>query len=311
MKIKIIFIIGFIFTINSFSQTTNCSAIVDEIFDVDGSLPNNWTEYNTSGRVTVEGGRLKFNHNSTKPSVFTTFDPVSNNATFSFDVSATRSSVNCQINLVSASGEFLSSIAVGVQTATIKYATSISSSGVPTNFTNGSPSVSFKTNTVYSVTAQVDFSAKTVDFSVNGVLMAADIPFLETATDIAKIDIQLIYMWSNTGQFYFDNISLLAGDKNRLQLTDNVNTAENLLSSAIIGTAYNQYSQVAVEDFQAVINAAIAVLSDCDSTSGLIDNTILELQTAQNNFSTSRVNEPILKMYNGYNFTGEEHEIYC
>ncbi|MEP1489852.1 MAG: glycosyl hydrolase [Algibacter sp.] len=310
MKIKLIYVFVFLFAIKNMAQTTNCAAIVDEKFDVNGALPNNWTEYNTSGRITVDEGRLKFNHNATRPSAFTTFNAVTNNATFSFDVSATRSSVNCQINLVSSTGKYLSSTAVGVQTASIKYATSISSGGVPSGFTNGVPSVTFNTNTVYAVSAQVDFASKTVNFYANDALMAENIPFLEDAEDIAKIDIQLIYMWSNTGQFYFDNISLLSGDENRLQLTNDIIDAEKILASASVGTIYNQYPQSAVDAFQLAIDNANTIISDCESSTNVIDTSISDLEVAQAVFEASSVNNPVLKMYSGYDFTGEEYEVF-
>jgi acetyl esterase/lipase len=297
MKTKFLFLIALLFAINNFAQDTPCGTVVDHTFDVDGTLPEGWTEYNTSGRVTVDSGKLKFNHNTTKPSVYHTFSPVTNNASFSFDVSASRSSVNCQIHLVSSTGKYLSSIAVGVKTASIKYATSISS-GVPSGFTDGTPLVSFKTNTTYSVSAEVDFTSKTVAFYGNGALMATDIPFLEAAEDIAKIDIQLIYMYANNGQFYFDNFSLLSGAANRLLLTTNNDSATTLINAASIGTNYDQYPQAAVDAFQQAIDNANTVLDDCDSASNIIDDAITNLQSAQDAFIAARINGLVLSLKN-------------
>jgi hypothetical protein len=287
----------------------SCGTIVDNNFDSDNTLPDGWTEYNTTGQVTLEEGKLKFEHSTSKPSVYHTFTPISDNSTFSFDVSASRSTVNCQIHLISSSGKYLSSMALGVQTSTIKYATSILN-GVPSGFTNGTPVVNFPTNTVFTLSSKVDFDSKTVDFYANGALMAANIPFLEAAEDIAKIDIQLIYMFSNNGQFYFDNVSLLNIAENRAQLTSNLAAAENLVATASIGNSYNQYPQSAVDNFQLAINNTKGVLVDCNSLSNLIDTSISNLQAAQAIFEASKVNDPILKIYSGYDFTGEEHEIY-
>ena len=177
MKTKFTYLIVLLFTIHNFAQTNSCTTIVNDTFDQAGTLPNGWTEYNTSGRVTVEAGSLKFEHNTTRPSAYRTFEAVSNNAVFSFDVSSSRNSVNCQIHLVSSSGKYLSSISIGVQTASIKYATSILN-GVPSGFSDGDPLVSLTTNTVYSISAQVNFDSKTVDFYADEVLMAANIPFI-------------------------------------------------------------------------------------------------------------------------------------
>ncbi|MDO7172358.1 glycosyl hydrolase [Mariniflexile sp. AS56] len=310
MKIKLLYAFALFCAMNSFAQTDPCGTKVDDTFEEAGALPNGWTEYNTSGRVTVEGGKLKFNHNTTKPSAYRTFSPTSSDLSFSFDVSASRNSVNCQIHLVSSTGKYLSSIAVGVGPATIKYATTMEG-GVPSGFIPGTPEVSFKTNTVYTLSAQVDFTSKKVNIYSNGELMATDVPFLETAEDVAEIDIQLIYMYSNNGQFYFDNISLISGEANRLQLTSNVNAAENLVASASIGTSYNQYPQSAVDAFQLAIDDANAVLANCDSASNTIDTSMSDLQAAQDILDGSRVNDPVLKVYDGFNFSGEEHEIYC
>ncbi|MFB9052750.1 glycosyl hydrolase [Formosa undariae] len=303
-------LIVFLFTLCGFSQTDPCGTIVNNTFDETGVFPNNWTEYNTSGRVTVEDGRLKFDHNIDMPSVYHTFTPTATNSAFSFDISASRNSVNCQIHLMSSTGKYLSSIAVGIGPATIKYATSMVE-GIPHGFIPGTPEVSFKTNSVYTLSTQVDFSSKKVNIFNNGELMAADIPFLEDAENIAKIDIQLIYMYANNGQFYFDNISLESGATNRLLLSRNASAAKNLLEAASVGDHYNQHPQSAVDDFQLAIDDANAVLTDCNSTSNTIDHSILNLQTAQDIFNAPRINDPVLKIYSGFDFSGEEHQMYC
>ena len=140
--------------------------------------------------------------------------------------------------------------------------------------------------------------------------MIADVLFLEDAEDIAKIDIQLLYMYDNNGQFYFDNISLLSEEENRFLLTNNASNAENLITSASIGNNYNQYPQSAVDAFQLVVNNVNTVLSDCDVNSAVIDTSLSDLETAQIIFEASRVNDPVLKIYPEYNFNGEEHEMF-
>ncbi|MGJ8758984.1 MAG: glycosyl hydrolase [Polaribacter sp.] len=310
MKIKLLCIVVLFFTMNTFSQTNDCGTTVNNTFEDAGVLPTGWTEYNTSGRVTVEGGKLRFNHNIDKPSVFHTFNSTSSNSTFSFDVSATRASVNCQVHLVSSTGKHLSSIALGIGAANIKYATSIEN-GVPSGFVSSDPAIGFPANKNFTISTKIDFASKKVDIYSNGELMTANVPFLEEAEDISKIDIQLLFMYANNGQFYFDNISLLGGDENRLNLTSNVTAAESILSTASIGTIYNQYPQTAVDAFQLEIDNANAVLADCEAASSVIDTTISDLEAAQNIFDTTKVNDPVLKMYNGYDFTGEVNEVYC
>ncbi|SFB87536.1 Por secretion system C-terminal sorting domain-containing protein [Algibacter lectus] len=310
MKNKTILLITLLYGVFIYGQDVVCGTIFNETFDVDGAIASHWEEYNTSGRVTVEGGRLKFNHNIEMPSAFRNFSPTSSNSTFSFDVSATRASVNCQVHLVSSSGKYLSSVALGIGTANIKHATSMED-GVPSGFVASDPAVGFPSNKNFTISTKIDFASKKVDFYSNGELMTADVPFLEDAEDISKIDIQLLFMYNNNGQFYFDNISLFDGEENRLLLISNVAAAESLLSSASIGTIYNQYTQSAVDDFQLAVDNANLVAANCDAASSVIDTAILELQTAQDIFATTRVNDPVLKMYNGYGFSGAEHDIYC
>ena len=310
MKLKFLYIIAFLFAMQTFSQTATCGSVVDDTFEEGTAQSIGWTEYNTTGRVTVTDGKLKFNHNTTMPSAYRTFTPTSGNSSFSFDVSASRNSVNCQIHLISSTGKYLSSIAIGIGAANIKHATSIEN-GIPSGFVASEPAIGFPTNTVFTISTQIDFASKKVDFYSNGELMTAGVPFLEEAEDIAKIDIQLLFMYANNGQFYFDNISLLTGEENRLLLTSNITSAENLVNSVTIGDTYNQYPQAAYDDFQLAITNANTVLVNCDAASNAIDASLLELQAAQDLFETTRINDPVLKIYNAYNFVGEAHEMYC
>ena len=111
---KITYWIAIIFTLNGSAQTEPCGSVINDTFEgTSSALPDGWIEYNTSGRVTVNGGNLKFDHNTTQPSAFRVFDTISDDFSFSFDVSATRNSVNCQIDLLSSTGKYLATVAVG------------------------------------------------------------------------------------------------------------------------------------------------------------------------------------------------------
>ncbi|WP_372757854.1 glycosyl hydrolase [Mariniflexile sp.] len=311
MKIKILYLVVLLFTINNFGQTSQCGAIVNTSFDVDGALPTGWTEYNTSGRVSVDAGRLKLDYTTDKPAVYHTFDAVTDNFSYAFDVAATRNYVNCNMNLISSTGKYLASVTFALNSnLNIQYATSMAA-GIPGSYSGSLIPSNFVTNTTYSISLNADFAHQKINFYNNGVLMAADIPFLETTQEVAKIDIQLNYMYNNEGRFFFDNISLLSGAANRLALTNNVAAAETLVGSASIGNKYNQYPQSVYDSFQLAITNAKAVLADCNSASNTIDNTLSDLQTAQDVFTNSRVNNPVIKIYEGYNFSGEEHQIYC
>lgn len=309
MKNFQILLIAILFSFYGFSQTDPCGSLLNDTFDVDGALPSEWTEYNTSGRVTVNAGRLKFDHNTTMPSAYRTFDPITSKSTFSFDVTATRAAVDCRVHLVSSTGKHLSSIALGIGDATIKYATAIED-GVPSGFTSATPYVSFPNNTLFRLSAQVNFATETVNFYTNGELSMSDVPFLETAQDVSKIDIELLYMYANNGQFYFDNISLSNADENRLLLQNTVSEIESSLSSALVGDQYGEYSQSAVDAFQSVIDDANVVLINCNATSVIIDKALTDLEVAKDVFEASRVNDLVLKIYSEYDFSGDEHEMY-
>ena len=57
MKTKLVYIITFLFAIHNFAQTNTCGTSVNNTFEEAGVLPAGWTEYNTTGRVTVEEGK--------------------------------------------------------------------------------------------------------------------------------------------------------------------------------------------------------------------------------------------------------------
>jgi len=267
------------------AQMTPCDNVVYDTFDTDGALPSDWTEYNTSGRVTVVDGVLTFNHNSSKPSVYRTFDAVSENVTFTFDVKASRNSVTCPISLVSSTGEYIAAFVVATS---LQYASEISDN-VPGSYTTFSSSVTFIKDTYYSVAIQVNFTDQTVDFYVNGVLKAEDIPFLESTTDVAKIDIKINYMWSDTGYFYFDNIALSTAYEGRLQLYYDILDAETLLASAVIGEEEGNYSQEAYDELESKINVAKSAEESCSATDAQIDYIISYLETAVSDFEDSQV----------------------
>ena len=57
MKTKITFFL-LIFTATYFAQTDPCGSILNDTFDDEVTLPVDWTEYNTTGSVTIAKGKL-------------------------------------------------------------------------------------------------------------------------------------------------------------------------------------------------------------------------------------------------------------
>ncbi|CAH8296290.1 hypothetical protein EV196_11166 [Mariniflexile fucanivorans] len=210
MKRTLLFLSVLFLALNSFAQTSACGSIVNDTFDTAGAIPSEWTEYNTSGQVTVDNGQLKLDYSTDKPAVYRTFSSVTDNFSYAFDMSSTRNYVNCNMSLISSTGKYLASFTFALSSNTnIQYASTMDA-GIPSGYTGALIPSTYTTNTLYSLSANVNFTTQKVDFYNNGTLMAAEIPFLETALDVAKIDIQLNYMYNNEGRFFFDNISLFS-----------------------------------------------------------------------------------------------------
>ncbi|WP_373941797.1 glycosyl hydrolase [Polaribacter sejongensis] len=87
--------------------------------------------------------------------------------------------------------------------------------------------------------------------------------------------------------------------------------AETLISTAVVGEKYNQYSQSGVDAFQTAITNANIALANCEATSATLDAALADLQAAEVAFEATRVNDPVLKIYSEYDFSGTEHQMYC
>ncbi|MCG1035810.1 glycosyl hydrolase [Polaribacter sargassicola] len=310
MKTKITSIIFIFLTFYAFSQSNPCGTVINDTFD-ESALPEEWVEYNTTDRVTVEDGQLKLDFTTSNPSVYRNFTPVTSNFSYAFEVQSTRNYVTCYVNLVSSTGEYIASVGLGLLgNKKIRYASSLNQ-GVPAGYTGNLITANYASNTKYSISLNANIENQTLDFYNNGVLMASDIPFLETTQDVAKIDIQLTYMYSNEGRFFFDNISVIGLEDDRLALVNSVSDCETLLSSSFAGDSYGQYPQEAIDAFQLAVDSANTVLSNCSATSTELESALSELEAAKVVFEATRVNDPVLKIYSEYDFSGTEHEIYC
>ncbi|WP_139956479.1 glycosyl hydrolase [Flavicella sediminum] len=311
MKLNYTYIIALFFAINSFAQSSSCGNVVDDTFSAAGALPEGWTEYSTSGSVTVVNDYLKFNLVQNTPSAYRTFAAVSNNCSFSFDVQGSRTTMNFQMDLVSSEGKYIASIALGKGTTDIKYATAMVNT-IPGTYVAGVIGTSkFAKNKNYSLSMYVDFDNQTVDFYNDGLLTLENIPFLETTTNFAKVDAKLLYMYSNSGTAFLDNLTVVEANESRISLSNAIEFSQKAINAAIVGDKYNQYPQTAVDAFQSEIDNANAVLANCESASAAIDTAVSDLQTAETTFGTTKVNDPVLKLYSGYDFSGSEHEVYC
>ena len=288
MKTKITFLFFLVFTLTQFGQSNTCNSVVNDMFDEAGAIPTEWTEYNTTGNVTVDSGQLKFDFNATLPAAYRTFTAVSENVIFSFDVSASKTYSRCHVNLISATGKYLSTIDVGAKSSSIKFATTMSE-GVPSSFSDGSSKITLIKNTIYTLSASVNFTTQTVDYYADGALIMLDVPFLETANDVTKVDIQSLFMYNNNGNFNFDNITVSISNEGRLLLSNAVRNSESILNAAAIGTEGGEYAQSDYDIFQTAINTAIEVENNCAANQSELSKSLEDLNTALTNFEASSV----------------------
>lgn len=311
MKVKYLFLIAFLTTFINYGQTADCGSVINETFDVDGVLSGGWTEYQTSGRVTVSDGQLKLDYTTDKPAVFKSFNPVNENFSYAFDIGSTRNYVNCTMDLISSSGAYLASFTFALlSNKSIQYASSMDN-GIPSSYTGALIPSTYLTNTMYTISMSADFTTQKINIYNDGVLMAENISFLENVQDIAKVDIQLNYMYSNEGRFFFDNISLTNAQQNRVDLQNALTAGQTFLDGRVVGDKFNQYAQTDIDNFQSAIDNANLILSNCGASSSDIDNALSNFLTAKSTFENRRINNPVLKIYENQYFTGNEHEIYC
>ena len=311
MKIKSILLFLIVFSMSLIAQTVPCGTVINDTFDGDGAIPIEWTEYNTTGRVTVADGHMKFDHNTSQPSVYRTFSPVNDQILFSFDVEASRNTATCLVDLLSSEGEYIASVDVGGGSAYVNYATSMSGDTIPTGYIDGVVEGRFQKDTQYSLSLLVDFASQTVNYYSYGQLMLENIPFLQTASDAAKIDIQLLYMWGDNGTYFFDNVNIIQDDVNRISLSAAISSITETLDNVSVGDTYGKYSQASYDLIQKELDAAIVVFEDCATTQENIDAALEELLAAQIVFESAKIDEAVLKLYSEYDFSGDEHELKC
>ncbi|MCG8578986.1 MAG: glycosyl hydrolase [Bacteroidales bacterium] len=294
------------------SQSAPCGQVFNDNFDSDGALPVEWTEYNTSGQVSISGSRLQFDYTDAIPSAYRNFIAVDENYTYTFEVESTRNWVKAKMHLVSSSGKYLTSLVFGNnEQKNIQYATGLDLFGNPDNYSDNLITGNYDKNVSYKVTLMVDFTDRTIDFYLNDVLKADKIPFIGNAEDFAKIDIKQLEMYSGEGCFFFDNLLVSKGTVNRIDLSSKISTAQSILEEASIGTDYGQYSQANADALEDEINAATSVYEDCSATQVEVDLANNNLTSAIKAFQDAMISDPVLIIYSEYNFSGSMLELEC
>ncbi len=287
MKTKLLITLLMFFAFAGINAQDCGTLMLQDTFPDDGAIPAEWTEYNTSGQVTVEGGRLKFDLTADIPSAYRSFDAQSNNLTFSFDVESTRNWVKARVNLLSSDGKYITGLMIGNDgIKNIQYATALDASSLPGSYTGKLINGNYNKNTTYTVSVSVNFEKQTLDFYQGDNVGATSIPFLEAATDIAKIDIQQISMYANEGRFFFDNITLKTLDVNRTDLAEAIIDAQADYESYINSLQFG-YSYEAYDALEELCDDANVYLVDCATTQAEIDSVLALVLVAKSTFDDS------------------------
>jgi alpha-L-arabinofuranosidase len=287
MKNYLSFMLMLVFSGMIWGQTTNCGEVINDSFDTDGDLPDGWTEYNTSGRVTVSDGDMVFNYSSSIPSAYRELDSTTGEINFSMTVKCTRNYFKVQTDLLSSAGDYIASIMFGSNgVKNILYASELSS-GEPDAYIELLDG-NFTSNTEYTLSLVINTDDQTVDYYLDGVLKASSVSFLETASNLEKIDIQHLYMYGGSGYFYVDDVTVSKDDIVRSGLLTAIDDAQEHLDSITVGSDTGEYTQDVVDAFQDDIDEATAVYNNCDATQEEVDQAEEDLESAWSDFDDSR-----------------------
>ncbi|WP_430931141.1 glycosyl hydrolase [Saccharicrinis sp. 156] len=312
MRLTTIFITLFLLIAsNLLAQTVSCESVFYDSFSEDGALPAAWTEYNTNGQVTVVDGSLEFDYTASLPSAYRTFDAETQNLSISFDVSSTRNWAKCKLNIRSSFGQYITGLIIGNDgIKNIQYATALDASNNPTSYAGSLLDGVYSKNTIYSVSIVINFETKTLSFYQGDVIKAANVAFLEDATDVAKIDISQLSMYSNEGRFYFDNIELAYQGIDRSGLATVISEAQDAISEVILSPQYG-YTKETYLALKESIEDATPLLTICEVTEVELAQAENDVLAAQAAFNASFMDEPVLTLYADSDFSGIEREYKC
>ncbi len=269
-----------------FSQ--GCGEVIYDTFDDNGDLPAEWVEYNTSGQVSVSNGRMVFDFTSSNPSAYRRVNNLSGEFSYSLTVESQKNWINVKLNLTASNGDLLTGMVFGNGGAkNIMYATNVDASNNPATFI-GLLDEAFSSNTSYTVTLVLNTNSKTIDFYIDGVLKAADVDFLQSASDFGVMDIQQISMYGGSGIFYVDEIIIAQENVLRQGLKIAVENAQSHISGVAIGSGTGEYMQAVVDGFQSDVNNAVLTLNDCNASQEDIDQAVSTLASQETIFDDSR-----------------------
>ncbi|WNJ20593.1 fibronectin type III domain-containing protein [Pontibacter sp. G13] len=259
--------------------------------DFSGPLDPAWVEYNSSGRVYTDQGKLVLDYNEplSDPAVQRTFPGISSHAFVSFTVNAERNWCTAYVTFRNAQQDTIAQIIVdnGNGNAFLMVDDMATQTLIPAN-------TGFVKNQDYLLDIELDVAQQVWSLAIDGNQLpaAAQVPFLNTTTEISEIQFYLEYMYNANGDttlqnFYVDDFVL--SDIDRSDLNDLIMEAQDLLGDASVGTDPGNVPQQAYDDLADSVIAAQGVLNDPTSDQAAIDQAVLFLQGAIDDFLASQI----------------------
>ena len=292
MRIQLAPIVGallLMFSSGLDAQTAPCGIVINDQFENNGVLPNEWTEYNSNNQVVVHENQLTFNYNASKPSAFRTFNAIKDSFGVNFTYKSSRNWHLAHINLKSSDEKLITRILLGNNGGKNFYvANSFDAQGEPVGYTEKLLNVNFAANNEYKIGLEINLNAHTLNFYIDGELMASDIPTFESSNDFAKFDIQQQGMYNGEGTIQFNYFTVSKDDINRTPLVIAIEEATEFLSSANIGSGTGEYSAEAKTILQTSIHAAQIIVNDCDANQANILAAVPILKAALEKFMDAR-----------------------
>ncbi|MCG8499511.1 MAG: FIVAR domain-containing protein, partial [Firmicutes bacterium] len=146
-------------------------------------------------------------------------------------------------------------------------------------------------NSVYHIGFMINTKNNTQSIVIvhdNQTYTLKDKPLLMPADSVGALQVHQHYMFNNNGFIYLDDVRVEESAVHKMFLRLAVQNAQKVLADARVGTEIGFYPQTAVDAFQAEIDLANGVLDSSTSTQAQVDQAIIDLNLAEDNFKGSK-----------------------
>lgn len=295
MKLLFTFWAFLFIAISSIFAQSPCGSVIDEYFQ-DGVLPSGFSEYATTGHVSVSDGHLIMDYSaSPKTELDIDFDDFSGNIFVNFSFQTDRNWFNCYVNLLNSDQEVVGQVILGNSDQKgIVISREEIISGNSDDAVNMLTS-NIQTNTDYLVSLNIDTESATISGNVDGDVLpdAQGIPLFETTSlNVSSIRIVQDYMFGNesdSDDIRFSSFQVINDPVDRLALSNEIALANDIIDQATVGDQVGQYTQEDVDNFQQEIDEATAVVDNCGATQVEVDAAFEELSAAIESFRLSEI----------------------